>query len=80
MNDDAIRHVEAMLMVAEEPVAAGLHAQVLEEPVAEVVDTFVEIGPGQVLAGLVRRCNRDVTALSVGDRASLAKLEEVIAA
>ncbi|MCL4289083.1 MAG: ACP S-malonyltransferase [Thermoleophilia bacterium] len=48
--------------------------------VAEGVDTFVEIGPGQVLAGLVRRCNRDVTALSVGDRASLAKLEEVIAA
>ncbi len=54
--------------------------QAVARLVAEGVDTFVEIGPGQVLAGLVRRCNRDVTALSVGDRASLAKLEEVIAA
>lgn len=54
--------------------------QAVARLVAEGVDTFVEIGPGQVLAGLVRRCNRDVTALSVGDLASLAKLEEVIAA
>ena len=44
------------------------------------VDLFVEVGPGQVLAGLVRRIDRSVTAVSVGDRASLAKLEEVLSA
>jgi [acyl-carrier-protein] S-malonyltransferase len=44
------------------------------------VELFVEIGPGQVLSGLVRRIDRSVTAVSVGDLASLAKLEEVIGA
>ena len=33
----------------------------------EGVDTFVEIGPGQVLSGLVRRCDRSLRTFSVGD-------------
>jgi [acyl-carrier-protein] S-malonyltransferase len=44
--------------------------------VREGVDTFVEIGPGQVLSGLVRRCNRSLQTFSVGDPASLKRLEE----
>jgi [acyl-carrier-protein] S-malonyltransferase len=43
------------------------------------VGLFVEVGPGQVLSGLIRRIDRTVTAVSVGDRASLRKLQEVIA-
>ncbi len=37
------------------------------------VDTFVELGPGTVLSGLVKRCARGVTAWHVEDRASLEK-------
>jgi [acyl-carrier-protein] S-malonyltransferase len=52
------------------------------QAIARLVDAgirvFVEIGPGQVLAGLVKRCDRSVTAVSVGDRASLEKLREVL--
>jgi [acyl-carrier-protein] S-malonyltransferase len=31
------------------------------------VTTFVEVGPGQVLSGLIRRINRDVVTLSLAD-------------
>jgi len=48
--------------------------------VQEGVDMFVEIGPGQVLSGLVRRCDRSLRTISVGDPASLRKLEETLSA
>ncbi len=35
------------------------------------VDTFVELGPGRVLAGLIKRIDRGVRVLSVGDAPSL---------
>jgi [acyl-carrier-protein] S-malonyltransferase len=48
--------------------------------VREGVDTFVEIGPGQVLSGLVRRCDRSLRTFSVGDPDSLRRLEESLSA
>lgn len=53
--------------------------QAVRRLVDDGVDLFVEVGPGSVLSGLIRRIDRGVTAVSVGDAASLAKLEEVIA-
>jgi [acyl-carrier-protein] S-malonyltransferase len=40
------------------------------------VETFVEIGPGKVLCGLMRQIDRSKTCLNVGDEASLAKALE----
>lgn len=37
----------------------------------EGVDTFVELGPGKVLTGLMRQINRDVKCFNVEDTASL---------
>jgi [acyl-carrier-protein] S-malonyltransferase len=48
--------------------------------VREGVDTFVEIGPGQVLSGLIRRCDRSLRTFSVDNPASLRKLEESLSA
>ena len=48
--------------------------------VEDGVDLFVEIGPGQVLSGLLRRCDRSLRTVSVGDPAALTKLEEVLSA
>ncbi|MDH3404267.1 MAG: ACP S-malonyltransferase [Acidobacteriota bacterium] len=41
------------------------------------VDAFVEIGPGAVLSGLIRRIERGVTAISVAVPDDLAKLAEL---
>jgi len=43
------------------------------------VTTFVEIGPGNVLAGLVKRIDRNVRTISVNDLASLEKAKEALA-
>lgn len=40
------------------------------------VQTFVEIGPGKVLCGLMRQIDRSKTCLNVGDDASLTKALE----
>ena len=43
------------------------------------VQTFVEIGPGKVLSGLVRQINRDVRCVNVEDAASLRSAREALA-
>jgi [acyl-carrier-protein] S-malonyltransferase len=41
--------------------------------------TFVEIGPGNVLSGLVKRIDRSVKAIPVNSLAALDKIEEALA-
>lgn len=45
--------------------------QSVQKMVAEGVDTFVEIGPGKVLAGLVKKIDASVNVYNVYDKASL---------
>jgi len=46
-------------------------AQSIENLIGEGVDTFVEIGAGKILSGLVRQINRDVRYLNVENSVSL---------
>jgi len=54
-----------------------------EESVRELIDegvnTFVEVGPGRVLTGLLRQIERSVAALNIEDEKSLATTLEKIA-
>jgi [acyl-carrier-protein] S-malonyltransferase len=52
--------------------------QAASELVKDGVRTFVEVGPGNVLSGLVKRIDRSVKAISVNDLTSLEKLKETI--
>lgn len=47
--------------------------------ITQGVQTFVEIGPGKVLSGLVRQINRDVRCVNVEDAASLRSAREALA-
>jgi [acyl-carrier-protein] S-malonyltransferase len=46
--------------------------------IAKGVQTFIEVGPGKVLCGLMRQIDRSKTALNVSDDASLAKTVEAL--
>jgi [acyl-carrier-protein] S-malonyltransferase len=48
--------------------------------VREGVQTFVEVGPGTVLSGLVKRIDRNVKTVSVAGPAGLERLEETLGA
>jgi [acyl-carrier-protein] S-malonyltransferase len=46
--------------------------------IAQGVQTFVEVGPGKVLCGLMRQIDRSKTCVNVADEASLAKTIELL--
>jgi [acyl-carrier-protein] S-malonyltransferase len=45
---------------------------------SEGVTTYVEVGPGTVLAGLVRRIQRDATIVSFGEPSDFASVETLL--
>jgi [acyl-carrier-protein] S-malonyltransferase len=46
--------------------------------IAQGVQTFIEVGPGKVLCGLMRQIDRSKTCLNVADDASLTKTSESV--
>ena len=46
----------------------------IEHMINDGVATFIEIGPGQVLSGLIRRINKDVKTINIGDVAAIKNL------
>ncbi|MGI9117177.1 MAG: ACP S-malonyltransferase [Gaiellales bacterium] len=52
--------------------------QAIQALAADGVTTCIEVGPGQVLAGLMRRIDRNLTTLAISDPESLAKAQEVL--
>jgi [acyl-carrier-protein] S-malonyltransferase len=67
-------------LLLEQLTAPVRFTQAAQELVREGVHTFVEVGPGNVLSGLVKRIDRDVQTISVDGPAALDKLEETLSA
>ncbi len=49
--------------------------QSVENMIADGVDTFVEIGPGKTLAGFIKKINKDVNVINVGQVSDIGALE-----
>ena len=65
-------------LLVEQVTAPVKFTQAARGLVKEGVKTFVEVGPGNVLSGLVKRIDRGVKAVSVNNLAGLNKVEETI--
>ena len=67
-------------LLVEQLTAPVRFTQAAQALVKEGVNTFVEVGPGNVLSGLVKRIDRGVKTISVDTPAALDKLEETLGA
>jgi [acyl-carrier-protein] S-malonyltransferase len=68
--EDAYRSRDALLRQVTGSVKWDQSMRVL---ISKGIETFVEVGPGKVLSGLMRQIDRSKTCLNVGDEASLLK-------
>ena len=74
--EDAGRYRELLIEQLTAPVK---FAQAARELVGKGVTTFVEVGPGTVLSGLLKRIDRSVRTVSVSNMQELRELEETLA-
>jgi [acyl-carrier-protein] S-malonyltransferase len=65
-------------LLVEQLTAPVRFTQAAQELIREGVQTFVEVGPGNVLSGLVKRIDRNARTISVSNPESLEKLEETL--
>jgi [acyl-carrier-protein] S-malonyltransferase len=75
-NADAGRVKDLLVRQVDGPVRWEASVRLMAEA---GVTRAVEIGPGKVLAGLVKRTAKDITVLSVGDAASLGEVAAFLA-
>ncbi len=74
---DAAGSIDALIRQVSSPVR---WEQVVRRLIGEGVTTFVELGPGTVLAGLIRKIDRSVAVVSIEDEASLRRGLETLGA
>ncbi len=74
--EDAGRYRELLIEQLTAPVK---FTQAARELVGKGVTTFVEVGPGNVLSGLLKRIDRSVRIISVSNMQELRELEEALA-
>ena len=73
---DARSSIEALVKQVSSPVR---WEDVVRRLVAEGATTFVEMGPGTVLAGLIKKIDRSVTVMSIEDEESFQRALETLA-
>lgn len=72
---DAAQIRECMIKQVNNPVR---WEESINKMLAVGVDTFIEVGPGRVLSGLVKRIDKNITILNVEDEKSLDKTLKIV--
>jgi [acyl-carrier-protein] S-malonyltransferase len=72
---DAISAIGALIRQVSSPVK---WEQVVRRLIADGAQTFVELGPGTVLAGLIKKIDRSVQVVSVEDEEGLAAVDRLV--
>jgi [acyl-carrier-protein] S-malonyltransferase len=72
---DAAAAIDALIRQVSSPVR---WEAVVRRLASEGVRTYVEVGPGSVLAGLVRKIDREARTVSVSDEAGLAAVADLL--
>lgn len=72
-NDNPVKVADALTQQVSSPV---LWLQSIRFLIEQGVDTFVEIGPGKVLSGLIKQIDRDVRVLNIENSESLGSIIE----
>jgi [acyl-carrier-protein] S-malonyltransferase len=67
-------------LLVEQLTAPVRYTQAVQALIREGVQTWVEIGPGNVLSGLVKRIDRSAKTIAVSTPESLEKLEKTLSA
>lgn len=72
VSADYVRDAESIKKALIDQVCGVVHWEdSMKRIVGDGFDTFIEVGPGKVLSGLLRRISREVKVLNVEDNASL---------
>jgi [acyl-carrier-protein] S-malonyltransferase len=75
LKRDAVSAIEALVQQVSAPVR---WEAVVRRLASEGVTTYVEVGPGTVLSGMVRRIHREATVVNFGTPDDLAAIEPLI--
>ena len=75
LKEDAASSIEALIRQVSAPVQ---WESVVRRLARSGVDTFVEVGPGKVLSGLIKKIDRQLSTANVEDPDGLARLEQLL--
>jgi len=73
-----IAYSDLKQLMAKQISSPVLWSETIENMIAYGVKTFVEIGPGKVLTGLIKKINADVTTLNIQDVKSFNESVEIL--